>query len=439
MNGLHPTKQILCLGLGYRTAPVELRERLNYTPAILDNAFSHLRSQLDLRPNGIHELAILSTCNRLEFYAAVSAHPLQSQHPDPFAPLVNLIVETRGLSAAEFETRLYRHTSPHAVEHLCRVASGLDSMILGEPQILGQVADAYEAALRHRAVGPVLSALFRTAIRAGKRARTETAISRNPASISSMAVKLAEQVIYPLAGCRVAVVGAGEMGELAIEALRARGAGQITVVNRTPQRALELADRLGACALGFGQLAEAIRDADIVIVSTGAPHTIIGPEMVRDAMTHRQTRPLVLIDIAVPRNVDAAVREIAGAHLFDIDQLYARLENAVNGRQSEIPHVEAIVAQEVSNFEAWSRGIEIMPTITDLRTKAEHIRQRELDRTLRHLPNLDPETRKHIEHLSESLINKLLHEPTRRLRAQAGNDQAAEYAQAVRHLFDLGD
>ncbi|MEK7787502.1 MAG: glutamyl-tRNA reductase, partial [Chloroflexota bacterium] len=217
--------QTLCLGLGYRTAPIELRERLIYTPVILDSAFSHLRSQPDSRPNVIHELAILSTCNRLEFYAA-SAHPPHLQHPDPFAPLVDFLVETRGLSAAEFETCLYRHAGPQAVEHLCRVASGLDSMILGEPQILGQVADAHETALRHRTVGPVLSALFRTAIRAGKRARTETAISRNPASISSMAVKLAEQVIYPLAGCRVVVVGAGEMGELAIEALRTRGVGQ---------------------------------------------------------------------------------------------------------------------------------------------------------------------------------------------------------------------
>ena len=309
-------------------------------------------------------------------------------------------------------------------------------MILGEPQILGQVADAYEAALAAGAIGPVLSALFRAAIRAGKRARSETAISRNPASVGSVAVRLAEQIVGELTSRRVLVIGAGEMGELAVEALRARGVRRVTVVNRTHRRAVELAERWGGEALSFEYLAEALHAADIVISSTAAPHIIIDSEIVQRAMTHRD-RPLVLIDIAMPRDVDSAAADAPGVHVFDLDYLHTRLEGAIAERQSEIPRVKAIVAEEVTVFDSWLRGLDILPVISDLRVKAERIRQRELDRTLHHLPDLDPATRQQIERLSESLVNKLLHEPTRQLRAEAGNGHAAEYAQTIRHLFGL--
>jgi glutamyl-tRNA reductase len=427
--------QILCLGLSHRTAPVELRERLDFPAPALKPALARFGCGRDSHPNSITEFAILPTCNRLELYALA---PNDTDHQrDLFAALIDFLVETRGVPAVEFEPHLYRHAGSEAVEHLCRVASGLDSMILGEPQILGQVAEAYQNAYRAGAVGPVLSALFRTAIRAGKRARTETAISRNPASISSVAVRLAEQVVGELAGRQVLVVGAGEMGELAVEALRARGVRQIAVVNRTRQRAVELAERWGGEALSFEHLTKAIQGADIVIASTGAPHTIINPAIVRDAVMNRMERPLVLIDIAVPRDVHPDVCEIPNVHLFDIDHLHSRLEGAIAERQNEIPRVEAIAAEEVTAFESWLRSVDILPVITALRAKAESIRQRELARTLRRLPDLDPRVREHIEHLSESLINKLLHEPTLRLRAEAGNGQATEYAQTVRHLFGL--
>jgi len=310
-------------------------------------------------------------------------------------------------------------------------------MILGEPQILGQVAEASEAAIRHDAVGPVLSELFRAAIHAGKRARTETAISRNPASAGSVAVRLAEQVVGKLAGCRVSVVGAGEMGELVVEALRARGVRQIAVLNRTNRRAVELAERWGGQALSFDHLTQAIHTADIVIATTGAEHAVIGPEMVREAMVGRLDRPLILIDIAMPRDVHPDVREIPGAHLYNLDQLHAYLEGAVAERQNEVPRVEAIVTEEVAAFTEWLRGVDILPVIADLRVKAERIRQRELQRALRYLPDLDPQTHQHIVHLSESLVNKLLHEPTQHLRLEAGNGHATEYAQMVRHLFGL--
>ncbi len=430
---------ILCLGLSHKTSPVELRERLNFTSTSLRAALARFGCGRDARPAGISELAILSTCNRLELYACVHSAEAQGAQTadDVFAPLLDFVVEARGLPAAEFEAHLYRHAGRDAVTHLCRVAAGLDSMILGEPQILGQVFEAREMARAQGAAGPVLSALFRTAIRAGKRARAETAIGRNPASVSSVAVRLAEQVVGELAGRRVLVIGAGEMGTLAVEALRVRGVRHIAVVNRTRRRAAELAERWGGQAFSFEQLVEAIRQADIVIASTEAPHTIIGPGMVRETLIGRSGQPLVLIDIAVPRNVDPAVGDIPNVYVFNIDDLQTRLEGAIVERQNEVPRVESIVAQEVMTFEEWLRGVDIMPVITDLRQKAEAIRQRELDRTLRHLPDLDSPTREQIERLSRSLVNKLLHEPTVRLRTEAGNGQAAQYADVVRDLFGL--
>lgn len=430
---------ILCLGLSHHTAPVELRERLGFTHETLKAALALFSCGQDAQPEQVSELVILSTCNRLELYACVRARvsPGTAEDSEPFRTLVDFLVETRGVPAVEFEPHLYRHVGTTVVRHLCRVAAGLDSMILGEPQILGQVTDAYEVALSRHAIGPVLSALFRTAIRAGKRARSETAISRNPASISSVAIRLVEQSVGPLAGRRVLVIGSGEMGELAVEALRARGVRHIAVVNRTHQRAAELAQQWGGQAFNFERLAEAIRQADIVIASTGAPHTLVGPALVREVMSSRSGQPLVFIDIAVPRDVDEAVREIPGVRVFDIDDLQSWVEGSIAERQNEIPRVEAIMAQEVMTFEAWLRGVEVMPVIADLRQKAEAIRRRELDRTLHYLPDLDPQMREHIQHLSHSLVNKLLHEPTLRLRAEANNGHAAEYAEAVRYLFGL--
>lgn len=412
---------LICLGLSCRTAPLDLRERLAYTPAALHVALSRRAAK---------EVVILSTCNRLEVYAVGGAEELKS--------LISLIEGTQKIPRDSFVPYLYRYAGAEAALHLCRVATGLDSMILGEPQILGQVTEAYETALDAGAAGPVLTALFRAAIRAGKRARTETAIARNPASISSVAVRLAEKTVGNLAGRRVLVVGAGEMATLAVEALRARGVQQIKVVNRTPRRAAVLAEQGGGEALRFDQLAEAIHWSDVVITCTGAPNTHIDQPMVRRAVADR-TQPLVVIDIAVPRDVDPAVGQLPRVHLFDIDCLRNHLDSALAERRNEIPHVETIVAEEVSAFETWLRGADIMPVVADLRAKAERIRQRELERALRSLPDLDPKTRQHIERLSKSLVNKLLHDPTLRLKAEASNGRADEYAAAVRYLFALND
>jgi glutamyl-tRNA reductase len=415
---------LLCLGLSHHTAPVELRERL-HVPANALNVAHAPRAILD-------EWALLSTCNRLEVYAV-------ARTPD-FDALIGLIESIGDVPRGNFAARLYRHADADAALHLCRVAAGLDSMILGEPQILGQVNRAYETALNRGSAGPILSALFRAAIHAGKRARAETAIGRNPASISSVAVKLAQRVVDDWAAAQVLIVGAGEMAELSVAALRSRGVRMenVHIANRTPERAAQLARCWGAGALSLDRLPEALANADIVIASSGAPG-VIASDVVRAAMAQRPDRPLVLIDIAVPRNVEVGVSDLPNVYRYDIDDLQAHLDAAAAGREREVPRVEAIVVEEVEAFMRWLRGREVAPVIAGLRAKADAIRRAELDRTLRYLPHLGQTERQHIEMLAESLVNKLLHDPTLRLKAEAGRGRTAEVAAAARHLFALDE
>lgn len=424
--------QILCLGLSYHTAPVELRERLDYSPLSLQAALARFGcGRHEGHPYDLIELAILSTCNRLELYAV--------SHAAQFEGLIELVSETTGVPSAAFTAHLYQYQATEAVHHLLQVAAGLDSMILGEPQILGQVTDAYEVARGQGATGPVLSALLRSAIHTGKRARTETAIARNPASASSIAAQLAAEAVGNLTASHVVIVGAGEMAELAVEALRHRGAQHLTVVNRTLDRAAPLAERWNATVLTFEQLFDALAQADIVITSTGAPHIMIKPELVQAAIAARPERPLIFIDIAVPRDVDPLVGQIPNVQCYNIDDLALQLNGSLAERQQEVPQVEAIVAEETLNFIAYLHNLDILPVISDLRAKADAIRRAEIEKTFRHLAHLDEADRKRIEVLTESLVNKLLHDPTLRLKAEAGNGHAAEYAAAVRHLFGLSD
>ena len=424
-----PDMNILCLGLSHRTAPLGLREQVSYHADAQKAALARLGCGHANRPAELIELGILSTCNRLELYAFT--------HTPHFEPLLQFLNDTTSVSLSNLNPYLYRYTQAEAVLHLGRVASGLDSMIIGEPQILGQVTEAYELGLSQRSIGPVLSALFRYAIHTGKRARTETAISRNPSSISSIAVKLAAESVADLSTTHTVVVGAGEMAELAVEALRARGTQHLTVINRTHARAQQLAKRWQATALTFENLSDALRSADIVITSTGAPHILIKPPLMADVMQHRPDRPLVLIDIAVPRDVDPDVNQLPNVRYYDIDDLVTRLNGSLAGRQQEIPQVEAIIAAEAEAFMAWLRSLEIMPVISDLRAKADSIRRAEVDKALRQLKGLSETERQRIEAMSEALVNKLLHDPTLRLKAEANNGHAAEYAAAVRHLFAL--
>lgn len=420
---------ILCLSLSHRTAPVAVRERLAYSPDQLPAVLARFGCGRAAAAPGFLEGVVLSTCNRLEVYAVAPAAD--------FAGLAAFVAETAGVPRALFEPYLERYQDEAAVTHLFRVAAGLESLVLGEPQILGQVAGAYEAARQAGAAGPLLAGLFQAALRAGKRAHAETGISRNPASLSSVAVKLAEQTLGDLRAAHVAILGAGEMAELAVEALRGRGAGRVTVINRTLAHAADLAARWAARPLALEQLAEALAEADVLIASTAAPHVLITPRQLAALPERRAARPLLFIDIAVPRNIDPAVAGLPGVHYVDIDGLHDRLNGARAEREREAPHVEAIVAQETAAFADWLRGLEIAPLLADLRAKAETIRRAEVEKTLRRWPELDDAERRRIETLTEALVNKLLHEPTLRLRAEATHGHAAEYASVVRQLFAL--
>ncbi len=408
---------ILCLGLNHQTAPVALRERLSCSLATLARQL----------PTAVSELVLLSTCNRIELYAV--AYPGE---PAPSPSLLNLLAQTQQVDPIELRDYVYFLDGDTAVNHLLRVACGLDSLVLGEPQILGQVTEAYVTAVSQRTIGPVLDALFKTAIRTGKRARTETAISSNPASVSSVAITLAQQVLGSLAHRAILVVGVGEMGRLALKALRNRGLSHVSVANRTKSKAETAVAPFTGQAYGLDDLPQAIQLANVVVTAVHSPHPIIDITTILP-----RERPLVIVDIAVPRNVDTAVAALPHVRLYSLDDLRASLDESLAARQAEIPQVEQIIAAERDQLTLHYGELTVKPLILEMRRKAEQIRETELERALRHLGDVDEQTMVHLQRFSHSLVDKLLHEPTIRLKEKAGHQQAREYATAVRELFGL--
>lgn len=409
--------QLFSISLSYKTAPVALREKL-----------ARMTTQQAVQWTD-REWVVLATCNRWELYAAAEAVD--------FDRLEQLAAELSGVPRGEFAAHLVHYSGLEVVEHLSRVAAGLESMILGESQILGQVARAGTLAQENGTLGSNLRALFETAIRAGKRARTETNISRNPASISTLAAHHAQQVVPNLAAAQVLIIGAGEMAELTVESLRSRGARRISVISRSLERSQPLAERWGAAALTFDNLAEALGQADIVISSTSAPHFIVTQPLAQAAIERRPQRPMVFVDIAVPRDVAPEVAEISNVHCYNIDDLKSQFTSGLSEREQELPRVEAIVAEEVQAFVRQQQADEVKPLLVDLRTKADAIRQAEVTKALSNLEHLNAEDRQRIEALTVSLVNKLLHTPTQRLRAEARRGQSARYESVVRQLFAL--
>jgi glutamyl-tRNA reductase len=426
---------LLCMSISHAMAPLSVRERLAYDTTALERALTCAVQARSESQWPIVELAILSTCHRVELYAV--ARDAECDEDACSAALADFLAETRGVDRAHFESCLQRMSGVDAVAHLCRVAAGLCSVVLGESEVLGQVDRAYQSAQQAGAAGPVLSMLFRTAVRAGRRARSETEIGRNAASIGTVAVELARQVASDVRGRNVLVVGAGKMGARAAAALGVQGDWQITVMNRTYHRAQTLAEESHGRGMSVERLREGIAWADIVITSTGAPHTIITPGLVRDAMASRQERPLMCIDIAVPRDVDPAVGDIPGVRVFDVDDLRDRVQCGLAERRAEIPRVEQIVREQTASFERWRRRRGLEPLLRELRQHADVIRRRELGRALQRLPLLDDAARQQMERLSLSLMNHLLHEPTRRLRDEGTNGDAEAYERMARDLFGL--
>lgn len=411
--------RLVMVGVNHRAADVEVRERVAIGPAALPAALAALRRHAA-------EGLILSTCNRTEVYGIVG-HVGSGERE-----LRRFLAEFHGLDADTLGRSLIAADGRDAARHLCAVAAGLDSMALGEAQILGQVRAAYLAALHHGTLGPVLGALGRHALAAGKRARSETAIGRHAVTIPYAAVELARSVLGGLEGRTVLVIGAGEMAELALRSLLEYGCGSALVINRTLARARELAERRGGEALPWSALREAVARADVVISSTGAGRHVVTPELV--AAGARAGRLLCLIDIAVPRDVAPSVRDLPGVALYDIDDLAATCAANSARRAAAAAAAQAIVDEEADRFMAWWRAREVVPTIQALRERAEQIREQELRRALARLPGLSERDRQVVAALASALVGKLLHQPTVYLKQ---SEDALGQAHIVRRLFDL--
>lgn len=392
---------LACTGINHRTASVALRERLALGP-VAQRRVLHT-SRAAETPFG--ELAILSTCNRTEVYAA----PVEAS-----AALLELLAGIAGVPAAALQPHTYQETGVDAVRRLCRVAAGLDSMVLGESEIQGQVAAALRIAEDAGTAGPVLTAAFRAAAQAGRRARAETDIGHLPTSVSSEAIRLLRDVAGPLDRLAVLLVGTGKMGRKAGQSLR-RATARLTVVSRTAAHAQELALHCDAAALGWHELPDAVARADAIICSTGAPHAVVSCDLVRGAIAGGPARRRIFIDIAVPRDVEPEVRDLQGCELYDLDALQQRLAGNLAVRRQEVPAALAIVEQEVERFDAWARHQTVRPLLLEIRARGEAIRQREVARALRRLGPASPELTALLDEFSRSLVNKLLHEPTRRL------------------------
>jgi glutamyl-tRNA reductase len=421
---------VAVVGASHRTAPIELRERLAFGRAEIPPALAALA-----RDAGA-EAVLLTTCNRTEFYLAAT------EGDAGIARATEMLAARIGVTPGDAARWLYVHRDREAAQHLFRVAAGLDSMILGEPQIQGQVKEAYAAARevpgpRGPVVGSALNRLFQTAFGVGGRVRSETGLGVGAASVSSAAVELAKKIFGSLKGRRALVLGAGEMSEVTLECLRDEGVRTAVVANRTWERAAEMAEKWGGQAIRWEDFARALADVDIVIASTAAPRPVLSRERFRQALPRGARRPLCIIDIAIPRDVEPAVGDERNVFLYNVDDLQGIVDDSLDRRRAELPAAEGIVAAGVEDFWAWYASLAVVPTIRALRDHGERVRQEETERALTRLRHLSDDDRAAVDALTRSLLNKLLHAPTARLREAAGNGRGTGVLDTVRYLFEL--
>lgn len=418
--------ELLALGVSHKTAPLELRERLSLTEGRAVSALGELTSAA-----GIHEAAAISTCNRTELYLIVS-DPVEAE-----STALGVLTRQAEIRPTELLGHLYSLRGEDASRHLLRVTAGLESMILGEAEIQGQVKRAYELALVEGATGPILNRLFRGALSAGGRARDETGIGEAGVSVPSVAVELARRALGDLSDRRVLMVGAGETAELFARALTARGVETVFIANRHYDRAIGLAQRFDGMAVRFEELPTQLLEADIVVSATNSPHHIVELDGLTQVMEERGGRPLVAIDIAVPRDIEPACREIPGVSVFDIDDVQQIVERNASGREAEARRAELIIEAELDRFERWLAALEVVPTITALRERGDEVVRRVLAENENRWEDLGEADRERVEALAKAVASRLLHEPTVRMRRSAGDEDAYAYVSALRELFGL--
>lgn len=416
---------LVVIGLNHETAPVEIREKLSITDQQLPDALRGLAS-LD----EVLECVILSTCNRTEIYACT---PTRAND----AVIVDWMSTYFSVSAEDFQPFTYSRAGHKAIEHLFRVASGIDSMVLGEAQILGQVKSAHAAAATLPSAHTLLGGLFQKAISVGKRVRTETEIGRGAFSVGSVAVRIARSIFDDLKGRSVLIIGAGKMGELTATHLTSSGADSVLVANRTQQKAIDLAARFDGRAVAFEDRQSAMLSVDIVITSTGAGEPIVNKDMVASVMRARRGRPLFFIDIAVPRDVEAQVGSLDGVFVYNIDDLRCAVEEQAEGRREEVAKVEEIIGSEVEEFLVKFRTLDAIPVITALREKFEDIRQQELDRLQSKLKHLSREDLELIGVSTRSIVNRICHTPMIQIKDYAIQDDSSDKLDMICDLFGI--
>lgn len=421
-------------GVNHKTAPVQLREKLAFRAEEIAPAL------LDLQSRGAREALIVSTCNRVEVTAALD----EGVRFEPL--LAGMLAHRLDLPFDEVRPHIYLYEERDAIRHLFRVASSLDSMIVGEPQILGQLKAAFAQAREQGAIGNLLDAVLQRAFNVAKRVRTETEIGSNAVSVSYAAVELAREIFGSLHNKRVLIVGAGKMSEGAARHLMRAGASEIFVTNRTLARAQELAVIFGGEAVAYENFPQRLADMDIVITSSSAPTYILTPEMMRRALDHRKRRPMFLIDIAVPRNIDPAIQKLEHAFVYDMDDLQRLAESNMNARREVAQQAEAIVAEEVARLESRLRQRDVVPAIVSLQSQLEAIRQDVLAKHRRKLGTLTLEQEEALEAITRGIVNKVAHGPISEIRRQAAAGRAdgetneeAEFVSVVRRMFRLGD
>ena len=420
------TGELLAIGANHKTAPLPLREKL----ALPEGRAARVLAEL-VEHESVHEAVAISTCNRTELYLVV-ADPVEAE-----SVALGILSRQAGLRPTELLGAIYSLRGSAAVEHLFSVTSGLDSMIVGEAEVQGQVKRAYELALVEGVTGPVSNRLFRDALGAGKRVRTETAISRAHVSVSSVAVELARGVLGELETRKVLVIGAGENGELAARALHERGVNTAFVANRRYDRAIGLAQRFGGHAVRFEDMPRQLLEADIVVSATASPHQIVGRDEMELVAEQRDGRPLLMIDIAVPRDIEPTVREVRGVTLYDMDDLQREVARNMGTREAEVVRARQIVDQEVERFSAWLASLDVVPTIAALRELGDSVVEQVLRENEQRWESLSEVDRARVEVLARAVVNRLLHEPTLRLKGTAEGDRSYVYVQALRELFGL--
>ena len=419
---------LILVGVNHKTTPVEIREKLAFTKGKIEESVDHLFNFPD-----IIEHTILSTCNRVEIYARANCQD------SAIKSIKQFICDFHGLSLLELEDHFYSYRNKEAVEHLFRVSSSLDSMILGEAQILGQVKEAYSLARDLRSTGLVLNQLFEKAFSIAKKVREETGIAERSVSISSAAVELAQKIFDDLENHTVMLVGTGEMAELAAKHLISYGVKTVYVTSRTYERAANLARTLNGSALDFEAFKNELHRADIVITSTSAPNFIIEKEIVEKAIHERKNKPIFFIDIAVPRDIEPDVNDLENVYLYDIDDLHVVVSANIKEREKEAENAMNFISQEVTKFNNWVGALDAVPTIVEIRKKAENIRKQEIEKTLKKISHLSENDKQLLRQMSSSMVNKILHKPTIKLKQKTQSEDGHVYLKAIRHLFHLDD